>query len=407
MNSKDNKKIKVLMVNYEFPPIGGGGGTTTRFLAKYLAKLGVEVIVLTANPGKDDYLDHQEGFRIQYVGPTKNKLTSTHLPELARFAFTIIYYAHDVIKTYNPDLIHSFFALPSGSIGLYCKKIFNIPYITSVLGADVPGFNIGDWRLNVYHSLTRFITKAIWNNSSFIVANSNSLKESCNKFAPIHDIKVITNGVDQELFYPLANKNYNTNGPVHLLYLSRLTFQKKIGVLIKACGILNSRGVTNFKLTVVGEGHLKNEMFAKIHAYKIQDKVNFLGWRNLEELPEIYRSADVFILPSVMEGMSSVTLQAMACGLPIIASRVKGFEEVLEDNVNGLYAEYNNPDDFADMIEKLIKSQELREKMSKKSIEKSKSFLWNNIAGQYLELYEKTIGKKARNKQKGLAFSKR
>ena len=405
MNSKDNKKIKVLMVNYEFPPIGGGGGTTTRFLAKYLAKLGVDVTVLTANPGKDDYLDHPEGFRIHYVGPKKNKLTTTHLPELARFALTIIYYSHDVIRTYNPDLIHSFFAVPSGSIGLYCKKAFNIPYITSALGADVPGFNIGDWRLDVYHSLTKFITKSIWNNSSFIVANSNSLKESCNKFSPTHNVKVITNGVDGEIFYPLRDKNYSENS-INLLYVSRLTLQKKIGVLIKACAILNTRGTTNFKLTVVGDGHLKNEMFQKIKEYKIENKVNFSGWKNLEELPDIYRNADVFILPSVMEGMSSVALQAMACGLPIIASRVQGFEQVLEDNVNGLFAEYNNPDDFANAIEKLIKSKELREKMSKKSMEKSKDFLWGNIAKQYLELYEKAIDKRVINKEKNLVFSK-
>lgn len=386
-----NKKLKVLMVNYEFPPVGGGGGTTTRFVAKYMSRLGADVHVMTSNPGREDIVDHHEGYRMHYVGPVKNKLSGTHIPELARFALTIIYYSKTVLERIKPDLLHCFFTLPSGSCGLYCKKIFNIPYITSTLGADVPGFNIGDWRLNAYHALTKPLSRAIWNNSSYVVANSHSLQETCKQFSPKHDIKVISNGVDTELFYP--DKNKKSGDEIQLLFISRLMPQKGIDVLIKACDILNKRGITNFKLTIVGEGHLKGLMFSLIDKYNLRKKINYLGWKDLEELPKIYRTADIFILPSVMEGMSSVVLQAMASGLPIIASRVKGFEEVLEENINGLFAEYDNPGQFANALEKLIESPESREKMSQKSIEKSKQFSWETIAKQYLELYEKSLNR--------------
>lgn len=388
------KNLKVLMVNYEFPPIGGGGGTTTRFLAKHIAKLGVGVEVVTAKLVPTDIFDHPDGFKVHYVGPVKNKLSGTHIPELARFALTIIYYSKTLIQTIKPDLVHCFFTLPSGSFGLYCKKVYKIPYLISALGADVPGFSIGDWRLNVYHALTHVLSKSIWNNSSYVVANSTSLRDTCKQFSPKHNIEIITNGVDSDLFYP-ANKT--TNPPykeVQLLFISRLMLQKGVDTLIKACGILSAKGIQNYKLTIVGEGHLKDLMFSLIDKYKIREKINFLGWRDLEELPDIYRSADIFILPSVMEGMSSVTLQAMACGLPIIASRVKGFEAILEESVNGLTAEYNNAEEFANAIEKLIKSPDLRNKMSKNSIEKAKQFSWETIAKQYLKLYAKTTNKK-------------
>ena len=107
----EKKKLKVLMVNYEFPPIGGGGGTTTRFVAKYMSRLGVDVDVITAKPGKDDFFSHPDGFNLCYVGPTKNKISGTHVPELARFALTLIYYSKQVIKRSKPDLIHCFFTL--------------------------------------------------------------------------------------------------------------------------------------------------------------------------------------------------------------------------------------------------------------------------------------------------------
>lgn len=395
MSENNNKKLKVLMVNYEFPPIGGGGGTTTRFVAKYISRLGADVNVITAKPVNADICDHPDGFRIHYVGPIKNKLSGTHIPELARFALTLIYYSKAVIKKIKPDLIHCFFTLPSGSFGLYCKKVYSIPYITSVLGADVPGFNIGDWRLDVYHSLTKFISRAIWDNSSHIVANSSSLKDTCKKFSPKHNIEIITNGVDTELFYPGKKNDYS--GEVQLLFVSRLMLQKGVDTLIKTCGLLKERGINNFKLTIVGEGHLKSLMFSLIDKFNLREKINFLGWKDLEELPDIYRKADIFILPSVMEGMSSVTLQAMASGLPIVASKVLGFEEILEEDINGLTAEYNDPADFANQIEKLIKSPELRKKMSEKSLEKSRRFSWESIAKQYIGLYEKTIYKKIIN----------
>ncbi len=401
MLAGNQKKLKILMVNYEFPPIGGGGGTTTRFLAKYMTRLGVGVDVITSKPGKDDYYDHPEGYRIYYVGPTKNKLSGTHIPELARFALTMIYYSKSVLNTTKPDIIHCFFTLPSGSFGLFCKKFYNTPYIISALGADVPGFSIGDWRLDVYHTFTKFISKSIWNNSSAVIANSKSLHDTCKIFSPKHDIGIITNGVDTDLFYPSTNKK--PGGEVNILFVSRLMLQKGVDTLIKSGSVLKQREINNFKLTIVGEGHLKGMMFSLIDEFNLGSYINFMGWRDLEQLPEIYRSADIFMLPSVMEGMSSVTLQAMASGLPIVASRVKGFEEILEENVNGLTAEYNNEEQFADALEKLIKSPELRQKMSQKSIEKSKQFSWESIAKQYLEYYEKAIYGSTKQKDLSLA----
>jgi len=396
-----DKKLNVLMVNYEFPPIGGGGGTTTRFVAKYMARLGANVTVVTSKHGKEDIIEHPDGFRINYVGPTKNKLSGTHIPELARYALTLIYYSKNIVKTIKPDILHCFFTLPSGSFGLFCKKTFKVPYIVSALGADVPGFNIGDWRLDVYHALTKFISRSIWNNASFIVANSNSLKETCEKFDSKRDIGVITNGVDTDLFYPNNSRKANQN-EVQLLFVSRLMPQKGIDTLIKSCGLLKKRGINNYRLTIVGEGHLKGLMFSLIEQNGIKDRINYLGWKDLEDLPSIYREADIFILPSVMEGMSSVTLQAMASGLPIVASKVKGFEEILEENVNGLTAEYNNEEQFADAIEKLIKSPDLRETMSKNSLRKSVQFSWESIAKQYLELYERSISPTENRRQKVL-----
>ena len=129
-------------------------------------------------------------------------------------------------------------------------------------------------------------------------------------------------------------------------------------------------------------------MFSLIDELNISDKVDFKGWMKLEDIPDIYRDADVFLLPSVMEGMPSVVLQAMASGLPIIGSKVEGFSEVLEDGINGFCIEYGDYKNLANSIHKLISSVDLREQMSKKSIEKANKFSWESISKQYLSLYE-------------------
>ncbi len=396
------KKLDVLLVNYEFPPIGGGGGTTTRFLAKFLVKLGVNVSVLTSKSNNENSYDHPDGFKIYHVGPVKNKHSGTHIPELARFIFTSIYYSKNIKKVIHPDLIHCFFTLPSGCFGLYCKKTLKIPYVVSALGADVPGFNIGDKRLDTYHSLTKPLSKSIWDNASYIVANSKSLQDQCKKFTPYHDIKVITNGVDTDIFFPAKEKNENEK--VKFLFLSRLMPQKGIDTLINACGILKEKRITNFSLTVVGDGHQKPLMEELIKKHDLKGFIDHKGWINLEDIPKYYRDSDVFVLPSTMEGMPSVALQAMASGLPIIASKVEGFEEILEENVNGNYFELKNEGALADCMINFIKNKEKIERMSKESIRKSKDFSWEKIASDYLTLYEKSLSKLSLRAEKNEAW---
>ncbi len=387
------KKIKVLMANHELPPIGGGGGTTTRFLAKYLSKMGVEVNVITSKPYDKSFVEHPDGFNIYYIGPQKNNFETSHIPEMTRFILESLFNAKKIVRKTSPDLIHCFFTIPAGCFGLYCKKTFNIPYISSTLGADVPGFNIGDWKLNTYHSITHLLSRSIWNNSSNIIANSSSLKELCVRFSPKQRIEMITNGVDTEVFFP-SNQKQN-NDCINLLFISRLCAQKGVEPLIKSCGELKKLGVENFKLTVVGDGPLKEKMFSLVNEYDISSKVEFLGWKKLEELPDIYRSADVFLLPSVMEGMPSVVLQAMACGLPVIGSKVEGFSEVLEDGINGFCIEYGDHKAIAHAIAKLATDSNLRQKMAQNSLKKSESFSWKKIAENYFKIYEEVAyGKK-------------
>lgn len=396
-------KTKILMVNHEFPPIGGGGGTTTRFLAKHLSKLGLDVSIITARPKSEKFVKHSDGFKIYYIGAEKENYETSHIPEMTSYILSSILNSNNLIKEIKPDLIHCFFTIPAGCFGLYCKKAYGIPYLASTLGADVPGFNIGDWKLNVYHSLTHNISKSIWKNASHIVANSHSLKSLCEQFSPKQEIEMITNGVDTEVFYP--NKSKEESNCINLLFISRLSLQKGIEPLIKACGELENLGVENYKLTIVGDGPLRERMFSLIDELKIKDKVDFKGWLKLEEIPEIYRGSDVFLLPSVMEGMPSVVLQAMASGLPVIGSKVEGFSEVLEDSVNGFCIQYGDYKAIANAIAKLSNSSELRKQMSKNSLEKVKKFSWENIAKSYLKLYEQTLKKKLTNSELSLSKS--
>ena len=167
--------MKILLINYEFPPVGGGAGNATQNLAREFINLGNEVMVVTSSFSglpSDEIID---GYRVVRI-PTKREYLSQCSPsELPLFCWSAFIHLPKIIKKWRPDKTIAFFSIPSGIIAYYLKLIYKIPYIVSLRGADVPGF----WkdRMKFLHWLTLPINKLIWKKAERVVANSHGLKE--------------------------------------------------------------------------------------------------------------------------------------------------------------------------------------------------------------------------------------
>jgi len=149
---------------------------------------------------------------------------------------------------------------------------------------------------------------------------------------------VIHCGIDPEEF-PCSPR---ISPDLRILSVARLHPVKGLADLVSACGLLRDRGVS-FHCSIVGEGPERSRLEAQVNACGLNNQVRFLGALPNEKLPAVYRDHSLFVLPSYSEGMPVVLMEAMATGLPVIASRVGGIPEMIKDGANGILIEPNSP----------------------------------------------------------------
>ena len=178
-----------------------------------------------------------------------------------------------------------------------------------------------------------------------------------------------------------------------MLTIGRLIPRKGFQFLIRALPQIVEKAAHNFEIEIVGDGPYQSELLKLAEDLDVASHIRFTGSVPYAELPQKYRDADVFILPSLAEGMPLVVLEAMGTGLPIVASRVQGIDELVGDGTNGALFDPGDVDGLAHALAKLINAGEGRIEMGKASVERVKPYDWKNIADAYLSLYTDILGK--------------
>ncbi len=301
--------MKVLMINYEFPPLGGGGGTTTMFLAKHLARSGVQIRILTTGFLGLSPRETIDGYEIIRFKTRRDKMYQSDQWEMFLFLINGLSRAFRMVRSWQPDLLHIFFGYPTGPIGWMIQKRLHLPYVLSLLGADVPG--IYNQEVGIQHAILKPLTKIIWRNAGFVVANSQGLKEAAEANVRGCSVDVVENGIDLETFYP-GNRRDRTS-MLRLLFVARFAVNKRLDLLLQACKELLDEGEAGWSLTVIGDGPLRQDYETFLSGdERLRQRIHLPGWVKIEQLRDHYHSSDVFVLTSDYEGMPSVVLQAMA-----------------------------------------------------------------------------------------------
>ena len=375
------KKIKILMLNCEFPPIGGGAATATWYLLKEFSKIkNIYVDLITSSPSNEFQLEAvEEHINIHKLPIGKHAFHYWTQMELLKYSWRSYNYIKKALKENEYDLCHAFFGIPCGAIAQRFKK--NLPYIVSLRGSDVPGFNP---RFAIQYKIFKTLINKIWSDARAVVANSQGLKELALRTRLNQDIIVIPNGVDTEKFHPLKKRKTNE---MNLLCVSRFIKRKNIDLLIITLSIVMKK-YPNIKLILVGEGPLEQDLKNLTKKLGIFEKVEFKGRIPHEKIHEVYQNSHIFILLSHSEGMSNAILEAMASGLLIITTDTGGTSELIKGN--GIIISKLNPEKIANIIIKILEDPILMEKMSKKSRSIAKKFNWKSMAYRYLDLYQKS-----------------
>jgi glycosyltransferase involved in cell wall biosynthesis len=199
-------------------------------------------------------------------------------------------------------------------------------------------------------------------------------------------IQVVPNGVEKAFMHDQARALHEKP---RLLFVGRLSIQKNLPLFLHAL-----QGVSDhFETTIVGEGDLEQESRKLANELNLQN-VSFVGRAEGQRLLEIYRTSDIFVLPSEREGMPLVLLEAMAMGLPIVATNVTGNRDVVVDGANGLLVPLGDPSAFRSALLHIVADGALYQRMSKASREMAGDYVWEKVVAKFEDLYrEVAVGR--------------
>jgi len=372
---------RILIINSEYPPLGGGAGNASAHIARALTDMGYEIAVFTTRYRDLPHKEQSGGLTIHRIPALRQRLDRSGAVEQLIFMISASFSALMLISHFKPDATLAFFGVPSGVVALFLKLVHKIPYIVSLRGGDVPGFRPYDFLF--YHKLLAPLLHVVWKNASAVVANSNGLRDLAVTFEPHFDIPIIPNGVDLEAY---EAKDRDESKPL-LLSVGRVVYQKGFDLAMRALAGIKD---LEWKWHIAGDGPQMDSLKALVQELGIADRVVFLGWQSQADLIKQYQQANLFLFSSRHEGMPNAVLEAMASGLPVIASRIAGNEELLVDGETGILVPSEDVNALRDAIRKLLTDPSLRQQMGQASRRRvEEHYSWENTAKQYALLLER------------------
>jgi glycosyltransferase involved in cell wall biosynthesis len=340
--------------------------------ARDLVDSGLDVSVISIRSSDESPIQNDRGLSIFRIN--------------RKFPFLSIY---NLISKIKPDIIHVQAPNYFGSMALIPAKIKKIPVIATAYRAEIDSVN---FVLNCLRKLTlkqydRIVTCSEFSKS--LAINAGAKKErtiviynSCNETLFLSPYKTSSR---KKLGLPQDKKI--------ILFIGNLIEIKGIFTLIYA--LINLRDKIDFYTIIIGKGEEEKVLRDLIVKENLADKVTLKGWYPQQQLPDFYHSSDIFVLPSFVEGQSVAILEAMASGLPIIATAVGGNLETIEDGVNGFLIPVGDHNYLSNKISDLLRSEALRNSFSKNCRDAySKRFSKKIQIEKFLKLYE-TIMKKS------------
>jgi glycosyltransferase involved in cell wall biosynthesis len=375
----------ILLINYEYPPIGAGAANATYHIARSLATdHGLRVTVLTAGFGKQKDWASENGISVYRCNSLRRRADRSGMLEKLSFLFSARRALPAIIRKTKPDGAIVFFSLPCGPLGLFLKKRFTIPYVVSLRGGDVPGIVE---KIDLWHTLLRPLRRAVLSNASAIIANSAGLKNASEAADPF-PVRVIPNGVDCRFFRPRQTTD-TIDRAYRLLFVGRFHDQKNLHVLLhQFASIKDSLKNIPVTLELVGDGPLRNDLLHLASRLDLMKNITWRGWLDKNELLKTYQQCDCFINPSLYEGSPNAVLEAMACGLPVIASNIMGNDELVIDNDTGLLFDLSHPSALQEKIDYLLRNRSTGVAMGREARRRAEScFSWEKVAAAYQELF--------------------
>ena len=383
---------RILMINYEFPPLGGGGGVACYQMARELAR-NYQMDYLTTGfkeLPKFEVIDGIHIHRVSVLG-RKELSTATFLSMLTFFPSSLLT-GIKLCRRNRYDVINAHFIVPSGLTGISLSKIFGIPIVISVHGGDIydPSKKCSPHR----HFLLRKLIKWLLNNSDKVTTQSSNTKiNTINYYKFNKQITIIPLGFTKPKFKEAKRNELGLyDDDIILISVGRLIKRKGYEYAIQAVSKLPYQ---NMKYLIIGDGPEEKNLTNLVKKLKMERKVKFLGFVSEEKKFQYLSVSDIYVLSSLHEGFGICLLEAMYCSMPIVATDNGGQTDFLVNGVNALLLPIKNSEILAEKIVQLIENNDLRNKMAENNRRDIKKYYIKNIAKEYEKLFWQHIQGKA------------
>ena len=382
--------MRILIVNYEYPPLGGGGGVVTAWLAEELAKRH-EVVVLTSRAfdlPKREVLDGVEILRSQTF--CRRQMAVANLPSLASFILSGRWKGRRLMQSRRFDVINTHFALPTGPIGAAMARLYNTPNVLSVHGGDL--YDPSKWTSPHRHRVLRNIVRRVAHAADSVVGQSRNTIENLLRFYDSAlEPKLIPLGIPRPA-KPIAGRaGLGLPGDsIVMIAVGRLVPRKGSDQLVRMVSLLRN---PRLRLVLLGDGPEYAPLKRQAHELGVANQVILPGFVTNQQKIDFLAASDIYVSTSQHEGFGLVVLEAMAQGLPVVCYNHGGQTDFLKTGVSGAVVPLNDLDQFMRELNELVINAEKREMISQQNKVDVEHLFIENCASRYEALFAELTGK--------------
>ena len=366
--------MHILVLNYEYPPLGGGAAPVSAELAMRFAARGHKVDVVTMGfRGLPPY-EERDGVRIWRVPCLRRRKELSSAHEQATYILSAVHFLRKRLRKHSYDAVHAHFLIPTGIVAWWLNRRYAIPYLVTMHGSDIPGYNPD--RFVFLHRFTRPLLRAIAGCAERIVAPSRYLWSLFSQRVgndASDRVEHVPNGIDPNSFMPLSKERI-------ILATGRLLPRKGFQYLIRAVSDVD----IGYEVHIAGDGPMMPELrrLAALSA----TRVVFHGWMDgaSPQYRELVGRAAIYCLPSERENASIALLEAMSAGCAVITSTAPGCAETVGDA--GLTVPFGNVRAFKDALARVTAPDAARLLGVRARARVEEKFAWDDISGRYEEM---------------------
>lgn len=380
--------MRILFCDYEYPPLGGGGGVVNAWLAEELAKRH-SVTVLTSGADELPVEETVNDVRVIRVPVYFRKRLQT-----ANFASMGVYVANGIVqgsklvRREQFDIISTFFVIPTGPVGHALSRIAKIPNVLSVLGGDI--YDPSKKSSPHLHAPLRSIVRYLLKKADLVTGESHDVIQNVNKYyLPNLHTTLIPLGIPRPPAVSADRKDFGLHDEDFVLItVGRLVSRKAVHQLLEIVSRIDNKYI---KLLVLGGGPELEPLRSLAMQRGIIDKVRFMGHVSDNDKLKLLSCADIYASTSQHEGFGLVFLEAMAAGLPVICYDHGGQTDFLADDENGYVVPLNETTLFQERIEKLQADEAKRKTMSAVNLSAVESHFIDTCAKEYEDLFDRVL----------------